>query len=248
MVAIDSASPVPKYFQLREILLEEIEEEELGPGAPIPSERELGRRHGLSRMTVRQAIERLVSEGRLSRVPGKGTFVSRPKISMAVRLTSFTDDMRARGMQPGARDLTRQVIRATAHLARNLGLVPGAEVHLIERVRLADGEPMAIERSHIPAVLAPGLTDMPLSGRSLYQVLEEQFGIVLDEGEQTIGAGIVDPADASVLEIPRDSAVLHMQRRSSAGGGWVELAVSTYRADRYQLHSVLENPRRLSRE
>src|SRR5512142_136628 len=115
MSTIDPSSPVPKYFQLREILLGLIDQAG-GPGGAIPSERDMARRYGLSRMTVRAAIDRLVSEGRLARVQGKGTFVARPKIVMPLRLESFTQDMRARGMVPGALDLTRRTIQATAHI------------------------------------------------------------------------------------------------------------------------------------
>ncbi|MEU9830460.1 GntR family transcriptional regulator [Streptosporangium sp. NPDC048047] len=244
MARIDPDSPVPKYFQLREILLDMIESDELVIGTAIPSERELCQRFGLSRMTVRQAVDHLVSEGRLQRVPGKGTFVARPKIEMALRLTSFSDEMRSRGMEPGSRDLDRRVVRASAHLARELGIRPGEEVHFIERLRTADAEPMCIERAHIPVSLAPDLGDHDLSGRSLYALLETRYGLVLDAGELTIDGGIADPGDADLLKLPRGGAVLLLQRRSFAGGVCAELGVSTYRADRYQLRTVLETPRR----
>ncbi|MQA84972.1 MAG: UTRA domain-containing protein [Streptosporangiales bacterium] len=241
---IDPRSPVPKYFQLREILLDLIEEKELAFDAPIPSERELGGRYGLSRMTVRQAVDHLVSEGRLYRVPGRGTFVARPKIEMHLSFTSFTEDMLARGLQPGARDLDRRTVAASGHLARALSLRPGTEVHYIERLRTAEGEPMAIERSHLPAAVAPDLLDQPLADRSLYELLEERYGVVLDSGEQTIEAGIADPRDAGLLGLRGGSAVLLLQRRSFASGTAIELVVSTYRADRYQLHAALETPGR----
>jgi len=247
MGKIDPTSPVPKYFQLREILVDLIEDARLPVDAPIPSERELCHRFGLSRMTVRQAVDHLVTEGRLYRVPGKGTFVARPKIEMPLRLVSFTEDMRARGLEPGARDLDHRTTLANAHLARVFGISQGTGVHVIERLRTADGEPMAIERSHIPATVAPGLLDTPLSDVSLYDVLEKRFGVVFDAGEQTIEAGIADTADTRLLELARGSAVLLLQRRSLMNGTCVELAVSTYRADRYQLRGALEIPRRASR-
>src|SRR3954453_12034485 len=155
MGKIDPTSPVPKYFQLREILLDLIEDDELPVDSSIPSERELCQRYGLSRMTVRQAVDHLVSEGRLYRVPGKGTFVARPKLDMPLRLVSFTEDMQARGLTPGARELDRRTVPANPHLARVFGVPPGAGVHVVERLRTADGEPMAIERCHIPAGVAP---------------------------------------------------------------------------------------------
>jgi len=241
---IDPDSPVPKYFQLREILLDLIDSDELSIGAAIPSERELCQRFGLSRMTVRQAVDHLVSEGRLHRVPGKGTFVARPKIELSLQLTSFTDDMRARGLVPGSRDLDRRTMRASAHLAKELGIQPGEEVHFIERLRTADGEPLSIERAHIPVKLAPDLADHDLSGRSLYELLEQRYGLVMDAGELTIDGGIADPSDADLLKLPPGGAVLLLQRRSFAGGVCAELGVSTYRADRYQLRTLLEMPAR----
>ncbi|NUW41102.1 GntR family transcriptional regulator [Nonomuraea rhodomycinica] len=244
MARIDPDSPVPKYFQLREILLDLIDSDELRIGAAIPSERELCQRFGLSRMTVRQAVDHLVSEGRLHRVPGKGTFVARPKIELALQLTSFTDDMRARGMEPGSRDLDRRVVRASAHLAKELGIQPGEEVHFIERLRTADGEPLSIERAHIPVRLAPGLGDLDLADKSLYELLETRYGLVMDAGELTIDGGIADPSDADLLKLPRGGAVLLLQRRSFSGGVCAELGVSTYRADRYQLRTSLEMPAR----
>lgn len=244
MGKIDPNSPVPKYFQLRGILLDLIDDAELPVDAPIPSERELCQRFGLSRMTVRQAVDHLVTEGRLYRVPGKGTFVARPKIEMPLRLVSFTEDMRARGLEPGARDLDHRTTQANSNLARVFGIPVGAGVHVIERLRTADGEPMAVERSQIPANVAPGLLDIPLRDVSLYDVLEKRFGVIFDAGEQTIEAGLADAADARLLDLPRGSAVLLFQRRSFMNGKCVELAVSTYRADRYQIRGALEIPRR----
>jgi GntR family transcriptional regulator len=230
---------VPKYFQLREILLDLIENE-LTVDAPVPSERELAARYGLSRMTARQAVEHLVSEGRLYRVQGKGTFVASPKIDMPLRLTSFTEDMRSRGMTPGARDLGRRLATASAAVARELSIEVGAQVYIIERLRTADGVPMALERSHIPAHLAPDLLDQSLENRSLYELLATTYGVALDRGDQIIEAGIADSGDAGLLGLPPGSAVLLLQRRCWAGPVAVEYAVSTYRADRYQLRASLD--------
>jgi GntR family transcriptional regulator len=238
-VSIDPQSSVPKYSQLREILLDLIDAE-LAYDAFIPSERELVDRYGLSRMTVRQAINNLVAEGRLYRVAGKGTFVAQPKAEMPLRLTSFTEDMLARGQRPGSRDLERRVGAAGGHVAKALGLSPGDPVHVMVRLRTADEVPMAVERSYIPVQVAPGLDDVKLTDTSLYAILEDRFGIELDHGEQTIEAGIVDPDDAALLELRPGSAVLLVERRAFAEGRPVELTVSAYRGDRYQLHVGLD--------
>ncbi|WP_019629179.1 GntR family transcriptional regulator [Actinomadura atramentaria] len=242
MTSIDPGGPLPKYAQLRAVLLGLIDGAELPLDAPIPSERELCARYRLSRTTVRQAIELLVGEGRLHRVPGKGTFVARPKLEMPLRLVSFTEDMLARGMRPGGADLARGTVPADGRLARLFDVPPGTPVHVIERLRTADGEPMAVERSHILASLAPDLTDRRLADRSLHGVLEAVYGLVFDAGDQTIDAGLAEADEARRLEIPRGGAVLRLQRRSYTGGICAELGVSTYRADRYQIRTALGLP------
>ncbi len=244
MTAIDASSPVPKYIQLRGLLLDLIDEAGLGADAPMPSERELCQSHGLSRMTVRQAVDQLVSEGRLYRVPGKGTFVARPKIDMPLRLSSsFTAEMKARGMVPGAIDLGHRTVPALGHVARGLSLSPGSYVHVIERLRTADGTPMALERCHIPSSLAPDLLSVRLEGQSLYELLERRYGIVFDSGDQTVEASLAAPGDAELLHLPQGSPVLFLRRRSYRGPVCAELTESTYRGDRYQLHTSLSHPR-----
>jgi GntR family transcriptional regulator len=237
---IDGRSPVPKHSQLRAILLDLVAE--AGVDHPAPSERELMTTYGVARMTARRAVDQLVAEGRLYRVQGKGTFVARPKIEMALRLTSFTEDMRARGLRPGSRELDRRLVPAGGALAKELKISPDDGVVILERLRLADGLPMAIERSHIPAAAAPGLLEADLTGRSLYDYLEREHGIVLDAGEQLIEAVVVDPTDARVLTIPPRTPALLLTRRSLTRGVPVEYVVSTYRADRYQLRAALDAP------
>jgi len=232
---IDHASPIPKYLQLRTILLDLIDRE-LSYDDPIPSERELSDRFGLSRMTVRDTVDRLVAEGRLYRVPAKGTFVARPTIEMPLQLSSFSQDMRKRGLTPGARELSRRTEPAGAHVQAALGLRGEEDVHVIERLRLADGTPMAIERSHVAAALAPDLAQVSLENSSLYQVLTERYGIVLDGGEQTIEAGLADGEDARELAVAPGAPVLWIRRRSLQGGRPVEYTESVYRGDRYHLH------------
>ncbi|MDQ1485351.1 MAG: GntR family transcriptional regulator, N-acetylglucosamine utilization regulator [Actinomycetota bacterium] len=237
---IDPRSPVPKYHQLQEILLELVDTA-LAVDAPIPSERELADRYALSRMTVRQAIDGLVVEGRLYRVQGRGTYVARQKTDLQIRLASFTEDMRSRGMRASSRVLSFERIAATPHLARDLEVPVGEPVLRLERLRSADGIPMSVERTHVPERLVPGLLERGLIG-SLYTALEEQYGLVLDWGEQTIEAATSEPADAKLLEIGQDVPVLWMRRYSYAGHQRVEYAASAYRSDRYQLWVPLSRP------
>lgn len=241
---IDPSGPLPKYLQLRALLLDMIEQGRLPVDAPVPSEREMCRRFGVSRGTVRQAVDRLVAEDRLRRIPGKGMFVARPKVRMPKDLVSFTEDMRALGMAPGSVDLAARTIEADARLAAHFGLERGAAVHVLERLRLADGEPMAVERSHIPAALAPDLFARRAPGGSLFEVLETEFGVVMDEGDQTIEAGPAGRGDAEPLGIAPGAAVFFLRQRTYSRGVCAEVALSTYRADRYRVHLGLRTPRR----
>lgn len=236
---INPRSPVPKYLQLRDILLELIDAE-LSVDDPIPSERELNERFGVSRMTVRQAIDQLVTDGRLYRVPARGTFVAGPNnLEVPMRITSFTEDMRARGMQPGAVVLAARTEVASPEVAETLGLAPGGEVHVIERLRTADARPMAIERCQIAAARAPRLLAFPLDTRSLYAVLADEFGLPIDGAEQEIEAASADPVDAGLLEVAPGAPVLRLTRRSFSHGEPLEHVRSTYRGDRFRLRATL---------
>ncbi len=240
MSEINHRSAVPKYHQLREILLELIDGE-LAVGEPIPSERELAERYALSRMTVRQAVDSLVGEGRLGRVAGVGTFVAEPKMDVQIRLASFSDDMRSRGMTPGSTVLTLERVEAAAHVARELEVDAGDPVIRIDRLRYADGVPMAVQRTYLPESLVPGLIDRGLDG-SLHVLLRERYGLELTWGEQTIEAGMADAATASLLEIADHAVVLRLRRRTYAGDQPVEFDTSSYRADRYLLWVPLTRP------
>lgn len=231
---LDAGSPTPKYTQLRQILTSLIETE-LEVDRALPSEREIAERFGVARMTVRQAVDLLVAEGRVYRVHGKGAFVARPSLVMPLTLTSFTKDMQDRGLRPGSVEIARRLLPADQELSSRLQVAVGEPLHLLERLRLADGEPIAVERSHLVARRTPGLFDEPLADRSLYAVLEQRYGLLIDGGDQTIAAGLADDVDAVLLHVPPGREVLRFRRRSMAVGAPLEYAVSTYRGDRYQL-------------
>ena len=156
-----------KYVVVREHLLALIAQG-LKPGAPMPSERELCELFGVSRMTVRQAVDTLVVDGVLKRHQGKGTFVASPKVDLQLRLTSFTEEMRRRGMIPGAVFLIAATAPASPVVAEALELDDGAPVHHLRRLLTADSTPMAIEENWIPARLLPRLLDGPRPPTALF--------------------------------------------------------------------------------
>jgi GntR family transcriptional regulator len=228
--------PQPKHAQLRAELTKTIDEE-LEPGAMIPSERELTSRYGVSRATVRAAIGALVSEGRLTTVPGRGTVVTRPRVESTLHLASFTQDMRSRGHRPSTVVLSCAIVPADEATAVALDLAVGDRVWEIVRVRLADGQPMAHETSRYPEALVPALDGEDLTG-SAYAVLESAYGIVITDAHQTVWTEQAG-SYADLLEVDETAPVMVFDRIGSSGEGPVERTVSRYRGDRYQLSMSL---------
>ncbi|MGV8967875.1 MAG: GntR family transcriptional regulator [Cellulomonas sp.] len=232
---------VLKHVRVRDYL-RSLVTHELAVGDAIPSERLLCERFGVSRMTVRQAVDALVVEGLLEREQGRGTFVAPSKMDLEVRLSSFGEEMRRRGMEPSSKVLASDAVAASPDIADALDLLPGENVFYLHRVRYADGEPMAIEQSWLPARLAPGLFDDGAPA-SVYGELRRR-GLELDWGEDTVAATEVDAQDADLLGLRVGSAVLRMTRRTFAGETACVYSRSSYRADRYVLWVPLRAPRR----
>ncbi|WP_229734661.1 GntR family transcriptional regulator [Cellulomonas carbonis] len=229
-----------KYVRVRDYL-RSLVTHELAVGDPIPSERALCERFGVSRMTVRQAVDALVVEGLLAREQGRGTFVAPTKVDLEVRLSSFGEEMRRRGMEPASKVLAAEVAQATPDVADALEILPGEDVWSLHRVRYADGEPMAIEQTWLPRALLPGLLDDGVP-ESLYGELRRR-GHVPDWGEETVAAGEADAEAADLLGVADGAPVLRLTRRTFAGQTACVYARSSYRADRYVLWVPLRAPR-----
>lgn len=234
-----SAGPVPKHAQLRAILLEKVGSAWL-PHTAIPSERELMTRYQVSRATVREAIRQLVEDGTLYRVHGKGTFVAGERIQASLHLASFTDDMRRRGLV--AATIVRSVaqVQAPVEVRAALGLAADARVWTVERLRIAGGVPMALERGYYSGTLLPGLDRHDLT-RSLYTTLATTYQLPIDRAEQTVWAEGADAALGEALDVDPGAPLLVFRRTSSSGSKPVEYVTSWYRGDRYQVHMYLES-------
>ncbi|HEY0247893.1 MAG TPA: GntR family transcriptional regulator [Gryllotalpicola sp.] len=229
---------ITKTEHLRRHLLELIETS-LSPHDKLPTERELAEQFSMSRLTVRQVLSRLEMEGRVYREQGSGTFVSEPRIAKSLELTSFSEDMRSRGLQPGSREVVVTRRAAGADVAFALGISPREEVLHFHRIRTADGTPMCIEDSYIPAALAPGLQDAEVDG-SLYEMLETRFHLRLDRAEQTIRVTVLDPDDAHQLESIEYGPAFDVHRVGlDVRGRKIEYARSIYRGDRYSYNLTI---------
>lgn len=227
----ESHTGVLKHVQVREYVRDLINDAE--PGSPAPSERELVQQFGVARMTVRQALDALVTEGLLERVPGRGTFVARAMIDVPVRLSSYTEDMTRRGMRPSARTLLCRMESAGPGVARALEIGEGDRVVHWQRLRFADGAPMCIEDAYLPDAVVPGFLDAQLP-ESLYVDLGRR-GLMPTSGEDTVDADAATMDEAGLLEITPRSPVLRIARRAFVGNVPVEVSRSTFRADRHTL-------------
>jgi GntR family transcriptional regulator len=238
---VDKESLLPIYYQIEEGMKELIAREELKPGDLVPSERELSERYDVSRMTVRQAISNLVNDGYLVRQRGKGTFVASGKIEQALQgLTSFSEDMRARGMTPSSTLLEFNIVSAPVLIASKLKLKEGESVYEIKRVRLADDIPMAYEILYMSQCLVPGLKEETLSS-SIYDYMEQVQNIQIVKGEQVLEASIARKNEAAILQIKEGTSVLLIERTSYMEDETpVEFVQSVYRGDRYKFKIEME--------
>jgi GntR family transcriptional regulator len=235
-----------KQSETRERVLDLIEQ--LAVGEAIPSERQLSVDLGVSRLTVRAALDDLVREGFLERRHGAGTYVSEPKIAQELTMTSFTEDMRRRGMVPSSRTLELKSVTAGARLGRLLHVSPSEQITVIKRLRYADRETMAIEELHVPESLVPGLTGKQLEERSFYELLEERFGIVVVGGSQAIEPTVTNEEESAALGVPLHSPAFLFERTTRAADGTIiEYVRSIYRGDRYRLVSDLTRPQEARR-
>ncbi|MDL5205049.1 GntR family transcriptional regulator [Streptomyces sp. ALI-76-A] len=231
-LALDRASPVPLYYQLAQQLEAAIERGVLAPGNLLGNEIDLSVRLGLSRPTVRQAIQSLVDKGLLVRRRGVGTQVVHSQVKRPLELSSLYDDLEAAGQGPATRVVRNERVPATAAVAAALGIAEGGEVTLLERLRSTHGRPVAFLCNHLPA----GLLDLDtarLESTGLYRMMRTA-GITLHSAHQTIGARSATAPEARLLDEREGAALLTMQRTAYDDTGRpVEYGTHIYRASRY---------------
>lgn len=213
----------------------------LAVGEAVPSERVLTEKFGVSRMTVRQALDALVADGVLQREQGRGTFVAPPRTDFEMRLTTFGEEARRRGMVPSTQVLDSGTLPAGRTVAEALDIDPDDAVHYVERLRFADGEPMGVERAWVPERLAPDLLEEGVP-ESLYGALRDR-GYPPTWGEDTITAAEASATEQRILAMTATRAVLRSDRTTYADDGVCMYSQMCYRGDRYSVVVALREPR-----
>ena len=226
---------VPKYYRIKEAILELIAD--LPPGSTVPTERELAGRFDTSRTTVRQAIAELVVDGKLVRTQGSGTFVAQPKMMRVRPLSSFSQDLAMDGWRPGSVVLDISEMTADRELAEHLGVQPGSVVHRVERLRTAFDEPIAHEIAFLPGPL-PELAERLAAHGSLYRTLREEYGATVATAEDVVETALADPVTADLLGVDTGLPMLLVHRTGwGPGGDVVEWTESKFRGDRFRFMS-----------
>ena len=237
-IRVDRSSPVPLYFQVAQHLEHMIESGELPMGTRLENETDLADQLGLSRPTMRRAIEYLVGRGLLVRKRGIGTQVVHAKVTRDVELTSLYDDLAKTGRAPSTRVVSFTTEPAPDAIAVKLGIAAGTPVYVFERLRFADGEPLALMRNHVPAHLMD-LTAADLETQGLYTMLRAN-GITMRIAKQAIGARAATAAEARALGERKGAPLLTMERSAyDEQGRAVEHGYHVYRASRYSFDLTL---------
>lgn len=240
---VDPNDLLPRYHQLANILRERISKGELAAHQPIPSERQLEDLYSVSRTTIRQAIGLLVRQGFLFREHGRGTFVSPQKLQKGIsELTSFTEDMKGRGIVPGQKILELGYVRPPKEICRHLELAPDAKrVLRIERLRLGDGIPIGLQTSYYALPQGPGVSREELEEYgSIYRILQEKFHLIPTEADETLEVAVASRREATLLQIKTGSPLLVSERTTySQYRRVIEFVKILYRGDRYRYYAKL---------
>lgn len=243
--------PVPLHHQVYLDLKAALDAREWVPGDQLPTERDLAARYGCSLITVRRALGELVREQRLERTRGRGTFVLHPRIDRDIEgHLSFTEEMQLRGMDPATRLIAARPESAGVAVAAALGLEPGSPTLYLERLRLADGEPLLLEQVNLPAERFPGLLASDLEQGSLYDLLSDRYGTRVAKARELLEPILLPAREARLLGRKRGAPALLIEGiAATADGTPVEFGRTYVRGDRtrYYVERVVIRPRWITR-
>jgi GntR family transcriptional regulator len=234
---LDKDSPIPLYYQLVETLRERIRSGELKPGTQLPPERDLSEHFGISRMTVRQALQFLVNEEALVARQGLGTFIAEPKLTYdPFHALGFTDDMMRRGADATSRVIEQRVIEPPVNIATHLNLQPKDHTTKIVRLRLSDGVPMLLETVFVPSKRFAGLERANLSKQSLYQLMRDKYGVRPAGARHTLEAVQATDYETELFGLPASMPMILLQGVTfDESDQPIEFFKAVYRGDRFQI-------------
>lgn len=240
---LNRQSKLPLHQQIYETLRSKIQRGFWKVGDTFTTEMDLMAEFNVSRATIRQVMERLVSEGLIYRQQGKGTFVAEPSLEQGLtRIISFTEDMRRRGLLPETQILTKAIIPANEDVARALHIETGSEVAFLKRLRLANNEPMCIEESYLDYKICPNIFEFDFSIQPLREILDKNYSVRIIRALQKIHAVVATHETARLLKIPSPAALLFIERTSfNELDKPVEFLRLYFRGDRYSLHNELRD-------
>jgi GntR family transcriptional regulator len=235
-------SPVPLYTQIRELLRERILNGMYKSHAQMPSENDMVRTFGVSRITVRQALTDLQKEGLIFKIHGKGTFVSKPKATQNLRrLEGFGEAMSGAGHETFSRVLGHRVLRPGKLVANRLGISERDEIMEIRRVRYLDREPISLDVTYVPLPIGQRLIREDLARRDIFLILENDYGIALGNADLCIESVVADAELASALKIEEGSAILRIERLTfTADRNPLDFEFLYYRGDAFQYRLRIE--------
>lgn len=216
---LDKGSLVPLYIQFKDYLLAQIKKGELRPGQQLPPTSELCKQFGVSRITIRKALEELMLDGVIKTVKGKGTYVAQQVEQDFHPLVSFSQQMQNLDRTPTNHVLNQKITYATAGLANELTISVGSPIIFIERLRFANNEPWAWQTAYLPQMLCPDLLDHDLQTRSLYQILREKYNLIPFDSENRYDTRLASAEEREILALPEPSAVLVMRQTSFLENG-----------------------------
>lgn len=237
MPGLKRDAPVPLYHQLKTVILRDIESGRWRPGERLPTEDALIARFGVSKITVRQALRDLAQKGYIRREQGRGTFIQGAPLEEGPReLTSFTSEMRGHGLAASSRVLEQGIVPAPRDIGIKLGVLAGASLFRLRRLRLADGEPMGLQTAYIPLRLVPGIDALSFVDASLYEILAAEYSLYPAAAREAHQAIPVPDEARELLRLPPGSPVLSAERLTTlADGRPLEYVHSIMRGDRYKV-------------
>lgn len=227
--------PIPLYYQLKTLLLEYIKDHHENLEEPIPTEVEISEHFGISRPTVRQAINELVVEGYLYRIKAKGTFITKSKITQDFLsvLDSFNNEMKKKGLTPSTRVLEKDIVKSDEKVSHALGVEPGSDVIKLTRLRSADDEPVVFIITYVPYGICPGLLSRDMENESLYESIEKESGMLVAKADRTLESIPAGEFEAKLLQIKKGfpvqfiESVVYLENDTP-----VVYSLAKYRSDR----------------